>query len=181
MDAHASPRAAGKPINQLSGDRVTVAPKTCPRCGQPVLARATGRPATWCSQSCRRAAYEERRAAARGAIAVRVVERVDTVEHDLPECVRRVTASSASCRRVLLALAELAHDGELTSDPKWDSTLTAFRGLAGAILRTHQHPAAAPMVSSPPAFVRMPDEPDGLPYTAARCSRQACSTEASVG
>lgn len=133
MDTHASPSAAGKPTNEPSDGRMTVAPRRCPRCGQPVRARATGRPATWCSQSCRRAAYEERRAAASGAVAVHVVDRVDTVEHDLPECVRRVTASSASCRRVLQALAELARDGELTSDPKWDATLTAFRGLASAI------------------------------------------------
>ena len=43
--------------------------------GEPIPARLTGRPTVWCSQTCRRAAYEERRAAARGAIAVKVVDK----------------------------------------------------------------------------------------------------------
>lgn len=38
--------------------------------------RHTGRPATWCSDRCKRAAYEERRAAVNGAIAVKIVEKV---------------------------------------------------------------------------------------------------------
>lgn len=69
-------------------------------CGQQLSKRGTGRPATWCSQACRRAAYEERRAAERGAIAVKVVERVKTTGHDLGECVARVTSSPADgcCR-----------------------------------------------------------------------------------
>lgn len=37
-------------------------------------ARGVGRPREWCSQRCRRAAYEERRAAANGAIAIEQVE-----------------------------------------------------------------------------------------------------------
>ena len=49
--------------------------KQCPRCGEtlpaPPASPRPGRPPTWCSQRCRRAAYEERRAAANGAIAVR--------------------------------------------------------------------------------------------------------------
>ncbi|GAA2121927.1 hypothetical protein [Nocardioides bigeumensis] len=52
-----------------------------------------GRPRKWCSQACRRGAYEERRAAANGAIATQVVERVTVVEHDLDECVKRVLDS----------------------------------------------------------------------------------------
>ncbi len=51
--------------------------------------RPTGRPATWCSDRCKRAAYEERRAAANGAVAVKIVEKV--VEKDtrvINECAR---------------------------------------------------------------------------------------------
>ncbi len=49
--------------------------ESCPRCGRPVHWTGRGRRARWCSPACRRAAYEERRAAATGAIAVRVVQR----------------------------------------------------------------------------------------------------------
>lgn len=58
-------------------------PGACPRCGSLIPVGGTGRPARWCSQRCRRAAYEERRAAAAGAIAVQVVETVTTTEHGL--------------------------------------------------------------------------------------------------
>ncbi len=133
MDSPTSPAASDKGVTQDAGKRLTMARGTCPRCGRPVPARATGRPATWCSQVCRRSAYEERRAAANGAVAVQVVDRVNTVEHDLTECMRRVAASPAACRRVLRALTQLARDGALASDPKWDSTVTALRGLNDAM------------------------------------------------
>ncbi len=63
----------------------------CPRCKSPVPQKGRGRAAIWCSQACRRAAYEERRAAGSGAVAVEVVDRVTVTEHDLSECVQRVT------------------------------------------------------------------------------------------
>ena len=111
-----------------------VAGGTCPRCGKDVQRRATGRPPIWCSQACRRAAYEERRAAARGAIAVEVVERVETHEHPLSTCVDRTLASPAGCRRVVYELARLGRERVLQSDPKWDSTYNAIRnGLMDAV------------------------------------------------
>lgn len=62
----------------------------CPRCGAdmpvPIPSTRPGRPPKWCSQTCRRAAYEERRAAANGAIAVRV----ETVEKPVERVVERV-------------------------------------------------------------------------------------------
>lgn len=69
--------------------------------------------------ACRRAAYEERRAAARGAVAVREVERVKIVEHDLTECMRRASLSPTACRRLVKALSNA---GEIVkgSDPRWD-------------------------------------------------------------
>jgi endogenous inhibitor of DNA gyrase (YacG/DUF329 family) len=81
--------------------------QACPRCGQPKPVRATGRPPTRCSQRCRRAAYEERRAAARGAIDIKLVER-ESRHHDISECAARTQRSPAACRRVLAALTDLA-------------------------------------------------------------------------
>lgn len=107
---------------------------TCPRCGKAVERKATGRPSIWCSQACRRAAYEERRAAAQGAIAVEVVDRVETHEHPLGTCVDRTLASPAGCRRVVYELARLGREGVLQSDPKWESTYNAIRnGLMDAL------------------------------------------------
>jgi hypothetical protein len=64
-----------------------------PRCKSPVPEKGRGRPAIWCTQTCRRAAYEERSAAGSGAVAVEVVDRIRVSEHDLSECVDGVTGS----------------------------------------------------------------------------------------
>lgn len=91
--------------------------------------RPTGRPATWCSDRCKRAAYEERRAAANGAIAVRIVEKVvEKDAHVINECANRVMDSPVACRRVLDHLAELAHSGQLQA-PKWDATVRSLDKL----------------------------------------------------
>jgi endogenous inhibitor of DNA gyrase (YacG/DUF329 family) len=104
----------------------------CPRCGSPIPVRATGRPARWCSHRCRRAAYEERRAAAAGAIAVEIVETITTTEHELDECVRRVQASPVAVRRILTHLTKLlAEDG--LRNPKWTSTVDSAVVLARAV------------------------------------------------
>ena len=89
--------------------------------------KGRGRPATWCSQTCRRAAYGERRAAVTGAVAVEVVDRIRVTEHDLSECVDRVSGSPAACRRARKALTQLARNGALADDPKWGSTVAAAR------------------------------------------------------
>ena len=106
----------------------------CPRCGGPMpQPRSTGRPATWCSDRCKRAAYEERRAAANGAVAVKIVEKVvERDTHSVNECAERVMASPVACRRVLDHMAELASAGQL-HDPKWDSTLRSLTTLIGAV------------------------------------------------
>lgn len=108
---------------------------TCPRCGGNVEIKPRGRSAVWCSQDCRRAAYEERRAAARGAIALEIIDRVEVEvhEHPLGTCVDRAIASPAGCRRVLHELARLAHAGELQSDPKWRATYTTTFTLVDAL------------------------------------------------
>lgn len=106
----------------------------CPRCGGPMPSRRpTGRPATWCSDRCKRAAYEERRAAARGAIAVRIVEKVvEQDAHRINECADRVMDSPVACRRVLDHLAELAGSGEF-HDPKWDATVRSLIKLIAVV------------------------------------------------
>lgn len=106
---------------------------TCPRCGTRLTFKATGRWPTWCSQRCRRAAYEERRAAKNGAIAVQIVEREPVLEHDLGGCAARVLESPAACRAVLRGLNELVAQGTLVQAGKWDSTYTAATKLAGSL------------------------------------------------
>lgn len=95
--------------------------------------RPTGRPATWCSDRCKRAAYEERRAAASGAIAVKIVEKlVEQDGHGVAECANRVMDSPVGCRRVLDHLAGLARSGQL-QDPKWDATVRSLTNLISAV------------------------------------------------
>jgi hypothetical protein len=114
----------------------------CPRCDDALPEPATGRPPKWCSQRCRRAAYEERRAAASGAIAIEFLQPVvQADEHDLSECVRRAICSPAACRRVVHALTELATSGELRRDPKWQSTLTAIHALTDALTTRRYDPS----------------------------------------
>lgn len=91
----------------------------CPRCGDTWQPSHRGRPRKWCSPSCRRAAYEERRAAANGAIAVEFVERITAIEHDLDECVTRVLDSPAASRRVLRKLGDPSVLRQLVREPRW--------------------------------------------------------------
>ena len=93
-----------------------------------------GRPRKWCSQACRRAAYEERRAAANGAIAIQVVESVTVGEHDLDECVRRVLDSPAACRHVLRGLLQPARLEQLDREARWDAVRTQVLHLASGLL-----------------------------------------------
>jgi endogenous inhibitor of DNA gyrase (YacG/DUF329 family) len=107
--------------------------KRCPRCGAEMSTKQwppkPGRPSIWCSQRCRRAAYEERRAAANGAIAVRVevaekvveriIERVRVeTQHALvqpADAAQIVVGSPRACRTVLEALAADADAGRLNT------------------------------------------------------------------
>lgn len=86
-----------------------------------------GRPPIWCSQRCRRAAYEERRAAKNGAVGVRIevkekpvdriVERVrvetTTAAPAAADAAAIVLRSPRACRTVLEALAADAAAGRL--------------------------------------------------------------------
>jgi hypothetical protein len=48
----------------------------CGWCGGPISLAVTGRTPKWCSDSCRHRAWETSRAAATGAVAVKVVDRI---------------------------------------------------------------------------------------------------------
>lgn len=94
-------------------------PRSCPRCGARIVdacPRPPGRPKRWCSARCRRAASEERRAAAAGAIATEYVQ----MDVSLDDHVAAVLASPAACRRVLRDLGERYDTGKL-DDARWSS------------------------------------------------------------
>jgi hypothetical protein len=108
-----------------------MAVKRCLRCGAEMPSGAwppkPGRPSVWCSQQCRRAAYEERRAAKNGAVAVRVevvekpveriVERVRIETKHVPpsptEAAQMVLRSPRACRTVLESLTAEVDAGRL--------------------------------------------------------------------
>ncbi len=108
-----------------------VTAKRCPRCGAEMASSnwppKPGRPSVWCSQQCRRAAYEERRAAKNGAVAVRVevvekpveriVERVRVETRCVPsepaEAAQIVLRSPRACRTVLESLTADVDSGRM--------------------------------------------------------------------
>lgn len=77
-------------IDQVALTLIYMPVKRCPRCGTEMATSPwpprPGRPSVWCSQQCRRAAYQERRAENHGAVAVRI----EVVEKPVERIVRRV-------------------------------------------------------------------------------------------
>jgi hypothetical protein len=63
----------------------------CGWCEGPITVAKVGRTPKWCSTSCRHRAWETSRAAATGAVAVRIVER--TVEVEVPVMVVKRVAT----------------------------------------------------------------------------------------
>lgn len=117
----------------------------CPRCSAELPAAVgKGRPRLWCSQACRRVAYEERRAARSGAIGLRI-ERVEKpvwrvehrdhiIEQPAPppspaEAAAIVLASPRACRAVLEGLADAAAAGTLHRGEHDTTVLAAVRLL----------------------------------------------------
>lgn len=107
----------------------------CLRCGVRLCRKPTGRPKVWCSPACRRLAYDERRAAENGAIAIRVIERVEQVSID--ECLQRVIASPVACGKVIDTVAGLIEDGQI-HQPKWSKALAANGRLFAAVRQANQ-------------------------------------------
>lgn len=129
-----SVRRACACMDQRNGteSRRSIGEGTCPRCGHALSQTGRGRPRVWCSQTCRRAAYEERRAAAAGAIGIEVIRQTIVEEHPLSICVDRTIASPVGCRRVLAELTKLMFAGGLRSDPKWSVANSAVESLIAA-------------------------------------------------
>lgn len=122
----------------------------CPRCNAELpLAVGRGRPRLWCSQVCRRAAYEERRAARSGAIGLRIERIVERVEKPVwcieyrdriieqsaaptgpADAAAIVLASPRACRAVLEGLADAAAAGTLHRSEHNATVRAATRLLA---------------------------------------------------
>jgi hypothetical protein len=121
--------------------------QVCPRCGEPIPPRRTprGRPALWCSPTCRKAASAERRAAERVDAPVRIIEvervreTVRRVEVPVPatvtpeHAVAVVLDSPAACRKVLQQITKMVRDGRLDTDRAHAPTKDAAWTLAFAL------------------------------------------------
>jgi hypothetical protein len=114
--------------------------RSCPRCGTTIVEvfpRLPGRPKRWCSAKCRRAASEERRAAAAGAIAIEY----RPIDAPLEDHVKAVLTSPAACRRIVRDLRERHDAGEL-DDARWSpvaAELERTRPQARLALRWGAH------------------------------------------
>lgn len=99
---------------------------------------STGRPRVYCSPACRKAAYEERRARKPEATRVRLVEQqvVETLEHDITECARRVAESPRGVANVLKVVTELLDRREF-DDPAWEPAARQIERLMRRIRRGH--------------------------------------------
>lgn len=90
---------------------------TCLRCGRSFQRKRTGRPPIWCSAFCRRLAYEERRAAERGAVGWKIV--TERIEPSLNGCVERVIASPTATKRVLQAVRTMLEEEAMPAYGPW--------------------------------------------------------------
>lgn len=112
-----------------------IGPETCAHCvGSLALGRAsTGRPRVYCSDNCRKAAWDERRKRGAVAVQVKVVERVVVKEHNLAECSRRCCVSPVAATNMLYALVKRLEAGELKYGAKWERPWTALQTLIDAV------------------------------------------------
>jgi hypothetical protein len=111
-------------------------PRECPRCRQPLPERATGRPpevvlAAMSSRGVRRAPCRRQWS---NCVRVRRDRRPSPRARPQRVRARWVSSSSASCRRVVYVLTEIAKAGELRRDPKRQSALATINGLREALV-----------------------------------------------
>lgn len=106
-------------------------PDTCAHCGEPFRwpPARTGRTRVYCSDVCRKAAWDARRTTTKRGVAVKVVERVVIQEHNLTECSRRVAESPVACTNVFHALCRLAEAHRFEYEPRWARAFIAFQGI----------------------------------------------------
>lgn len=126
---------------EVEPEHLEIGADRCPRCGQHITRKEEGRPPIWCSQTCRRAAYEERRAAASGAIAVRVVDRVvvRNLPHDTGDCIAAVVTSPEASSVVITVLGRFLIGEDWVSSPRWKPAVEALATLAESVVRVGLH------------------------------------------
>lgn len=94
-------------------------PTTCARCGTKLKeVKPTGRPRLYCSPTCRKAAYEDRRAHRDGAVKVQIIEKVVTevrerrieVPHPRSECIDAVLYDNEALVQAMWVLIDNVAD-----------------------------------------------------------------------
>lgn len=112
----------------------------CLWCGSEIVVFRVGRVPSWCSNSCRHRAWEQRRAAASGLAARELVERYVEVEVHVPvtrEIEVEVLPKGAAWTAALHQLADQIDRGLV-----YDRDLTALAGaLEGALAALNRRPA----------------------------------------
>lgn len=121
-----------KPVTR----KVRRGPETCTHCGgrmPPV--QPTGRIPIYCSDRCRKAAYEARRLRKPDAFSVKVVETSTTTEvlHPTEVCVQNVLASPWETRQLLVELARRINRDQVT-EAEWITLQHAFDRLSEALI-----------------------------------------------
>lgn len=115
---------------------------SCQHCGGPMPPSATtGRTRVYCTPTCRKAAYEQRRAKRPGAVQVKVVDRVvvETHEtvidkgHDINKCMLNVAQSPRACANIIGHLAGMARNMELLNSGEWAPVVRALEDLGDAL------------------------------------------------
>jgi hypothetical protein len=141
----AEARAAGQRLDKPSGSTTDRGSVTCGWCGAGVTVAARGRVPKWCSATCRHRAWEQRRAAASGLVAVELVDRPVEVVRTVTKVKRllveapRPTAPTAT-RDWAQQLANLADDldrGRIY-DREVEAMMPAMTALVAAFNRRYR-------------------------------------------
>lgn len=121
---------------------------TCGWCDARITVGAVGRLPKWCSSSCRHRAWEAKRAADRGLVAVRVVDRTIAVEVPVPVVQRLEVPINPRGAGWALALHELAK--QLDTGRIYDRDLPALLHAVDELVTSlSRRPAAPPLRRRP--------------------------------
>ncbi|QEO09743.1 hypothetical protein [Protaetiibacter larvae] len=135
------PRSRGPHVRQRLIGRRNAPIRECVRCGNALPAGSSkGRPRLYCSATCRKAAYEDRRAHRDGAVRVQLVDRVvvETHErmirsdHPMQTCIDNVLDDTQVTWRLLREMSRRV--GTRRIDPEDD----AFWDLYGSVEFLHE-------------------------------------------
>jgi hypothetical protein len=140
----AEARAAGQRHDKPSGSTTDRGSVTCGWCGAPVTVAARGRVPKWCSATCRHRAWEQRRAAASGLVALEVVDRpvevvrtVTKVKRVLAEAPRPTGGTNRDWAQQLANLADDLDRGRIY-DREVEAMLPAMTALVAAFNRRYR-------------------------------------------